>query len=578
MLKLMKHLKPYRLPLGAIVVLMALRTLAELLLPRYMADIVNVGVISGDTAYILEKGLIMLGITFVGGGISIVSSYLSAKVGMGYARDLREKVFEKVTSFSLHEMDEVGAASLMTRSTNDITQVQNVVMMMTRIALRAPLMAVGSIFLAVTTDIALSGVILVVVILLAVMIALVASRAIPMFKIIQTKVDQLNLVMRERLTGMRVIRAFNKVAKASGQFSDANKALMDIAIQVNKLMAVMMPLLMLVFNLTTIAIVWFGSERIDAGFLQIGSMMAFLQYSAMLLFAVIMLTMVFIMIPRASASAVRINEVLTLDAEITNPGKALTADQKRGHIAFENVSFSYHRGKDVGEVALKNISFTAKPGEVTAIIGGTGSGKSTLINLLPRFYDVTDGRILVNGVDIRKMDLEGLRERIGLVPQKTFLFSGTVKDNIRYGKAKATDDDIRHALEVAQGLDFVEAMEEGLEAPIAQGGSNISGGQKQRLSIARALVKKPEIYLFDDSFSALDFKTESKLRRALMEETTRATVLIVAQKVTSVMNADRIIVLEEGKAVGIGTHEQLLKDNAIYQEIVQSQLPKEVSP
>jgi len=575
MLKLMKYLKPYKVALFGIIILMTLRTFSELLLPKYMSDIVNKGVVNGDTAYIIQTGILMLMIALFGGVTSITSSYLSSKVGMGYARDLREKVFEKVTAYSLHEIDEIGAASLITRSTNDITQVQNVVIMMTRIALRAPLMAIGSIFLAVSTDMGLSGVIFVVVALMAVLIALVASKAIPLFKVIQKKVDQLNLVMRERLTGMRVIRAFNKVEKESDRFKEANEELTDISIKVNKLMAVMMPMLMLIFNLTTIAIIWFGSHRIDNGFLEIGSMMAFLQYATMLLFAVMMLTMVFIMIPRASASATRINEVLSLDPEITDPVEVKTADTMKGQIAFENVTFSYHNGHNAEEAALKNLSFTSGPGEVTAIIGGTGSGKSTLISLLPRFYDVTSGTITINGTDIRDLTLEDLRSRIGLVPQKTFLFSGSVNENIRYGKEDATDDQIRHALKVAQGLDFVEAMEDGSESMIAQGGSNISGGQKQRLSIARALVKKPEVYLFDDSFSALDYKTESKLRKALHKEIQEATVLIVAQKVTSVMDADRIIVLDEGQAVGIGTHKELLETNEVYREIVLSQLSEE---
>lgn len=575
MIKLLKNLKPYSIALGAILLLMLLRTFSELMLPRFMSNIVDIGIKNGDTNYILQTGMVMLGVAFFGGATSIASSYLSSKVGIGFARDLRKKVFTKVTSYSMHEIDTLGASSLITRSTNDITQIQNVVVMMTRIAIRAPLMAVGSIILALQTDLGLSYVIFVVVALMAVIIAIVASKAIPLFKIIQKKVDQLNLVMRERLTGMRVIRAFNKVEKESNRFQEANEELTDISIRVNKLMAIMMPIMMLIFNLTTIAIVWFGSQRIDQGFIEIGSMMAFLQYAMMLLMSVMMLTMVFIMIPRASASAIRINEVLDLSTEINDPLVSGSTQDMVGHIAFKDVSFSYHSDHGAEEAALKNISFESGPGEVTAIIGGTGSGKSTLINLLPRFYDVTKGQILVDGTDIRQLKLKDLRDRIGLVPQKTLLFSGTVADNVRYGNGDASDEQVHKAVAIAQGLEFVEAMEHGFESVLAQGGSNISGGQKQRLSIARVLAKKPEIYIFDDSFSALDFKTESNLRSALLNEIKDATVLIVAQKVTSVMDADRIIVLENGQAVGIGTHKELLANNEIYKEIVMSQLSEE---
>lgn len=575
MIKLLKNLKPYTLMLVAILILMLLRTFSELMLPRFMSDIVDIGIINGDTAYILQTGMIMLAVALFGGATSIVSSYLSSRVGIGFARDLRKKVFTKVTSYSMHEIDTLGASSLITRSTNDITQIQNVVIMMTRIAIRAPLMAVGSIILAVQTDLGLSYVIFVVVALMAVIIVVVASKAIPLFKVIQKQVDKLNLVMRERLTGMRVIRAFNKVEQESKRFQKANEELTDISIRVNKLMAIMMPIMMLIFNLTTIAIVWVGSHRIDQGFIEVGSMMAFLQYAMMLLMSVMMLTMVFIMIPRASASAQRINEVLDLSTEIKDPVQSETTKDLVGHIAYKNVSFSYHSDHGAEEAAIKNISFESGPGEVTAIIGGTGSGKSTLVNLLPRFYDVTKGEILVNGTDIRKLKLKDLRDRIGLVPQKTLLFSGTVADNVKYGNDNASEDQVRKAVSIAQGLEFVEAMDKGFDAVLSQGGSNISGGQKQRISIARALAKEPEIYIFDDSFSALDFKTESYLRSALLEETKHATVLIVAQKVTSVMEADRIIVLENGQAVGIGTHKELLASNEVYKEIVMSQLSEE---
>ncbi len=575
MIALLKNLKPYRRSLIVIFILMFIRTLSELLLPYMMSDIINNGVINGDTAYILSMGGIMLVIALFGGSTSILSSYLSAKTGVGFAKDIRAKVFRKITAFSQHEMDEFGASSLITRSTNDITQIQNVVIMMTRIAIRAPFMAIGSVIMAISTDLNLSGIILVVVVLMGIIIASVASRTIPMFKVIQKKVDQLNLVIRERLTGLRVIRAFNRVEKESLRFESANRELMETTVNVNRVMAVMMPLMTLIFNLTTIAIVWYGTMRIDDGFIEIGSMMAFLQYAMMLLFSVMMLTMVFIMIPRASASATRINDVLAVSPEITDPQRTTMAGAMNGHIRFENVTFSYHSDHGAEAAAINDISFESKPGEVTAIIGGTGSGKSTLVSLIPRLYDVTKGRILVDGIDVREMTLKDLRSRIGLVPQKTFLFSGTVEDNIKYGDETADEATMMKALEVAQAVAFIDEKDGGIQSEVAQGGANLSGGQKQRLSIARALVRHPEIYIFDDSFSALDYKTESKLRAALMEQLGNSTVLIVAQKVASVMEADRIIVLDEGRIVGEGTHEELLETNAIYREIVASQLKEE---
>ncbi len=575
MLKLMKQLKPFSFSVFLIILFVFLQTITELYLPTLMSDIVDIGVVKGDTDYIMEVGAMMLAIALLGGLATIFSSYLSAKVGTGLARNVREKVFKKVSSYSLHEMDEFGTSSLITRSTNDITQVQNVVVMILRFFMRAPLMAVGSIIMAVQKDVPLTFVIIGVVVIMGIFIALIASKAVPLFKTVQLKIDNMNLVLRERLTGMRVIRAFNKVDRELERFEEANEELTDVQIRVNKLMALLNPLLMFFFNVTTIALVWFGSIRIDNGAMQVGDMMAFMQYGMQIMFAVLMMTMVFIMVPRASASAARINAVLDVDPEIVDPEKPQTANDKKAYVEYKNVTFSYHSDHGAEEAAIKNISFTSKPGEVTAIIGGTGSGKSTLINLLPRFYDVDSGEILVNGVNIKSMTMAHLREKIALVPQKTNLFSGSVKDNILYGKQNASEEEIKKAVETAQGLDFVTEMEDGFDATISQGGSNVSGGQKQRLSIARALVKKPEIYIFDDSFSALDFKTESKLRSALRHEVKDATLLVVAQRVTTVMDADQIIVLDNGEAVGIGTHEELLKSNQVYKEIVMSQLSEE---
>lgn len=575
MLKLMKQLKPYRMWVALIVLLVFVRTLTELLLPTFMAEIIDVGVRNGDTAFILSTGGTMLVIALVGGGVTVLNSYLSSRVGVGFAKDIREKVFKKVTSYSLSEVDEFGTASLITRSTNDVTQVQNVVVMFLRFFMRAPLMAVGSIFMAWRMDVPLTMIILGVVVVMGVTIALVASRAIPLFNVVQKKVDQLNLVLRERLTGMRVIRAFNKIDYENKRFNKANEELTDVSIRVNKLMAVVHPLMMLFFNVTSITLVWFGAIRVDVGAIQVGNLLALIQYGMQIMFAVLMLTMVFIMVPRAQASAVRINEVLEKDPEIVDPKNAKGIFTEGATVEFRNVTFAYHSDHGAKEAAIKNLSFKSGPGQVTAIIGGTGSGKSTLVNLIPRFYDVDKGEVLVGGVNVKDVSMKDLRSKIGLVPQKALLFSGSANDNVAFGMTETNEEQVVKALEIAQGYDFVMEKENGLEMTIAQGGNNVSGGQKQRLSIARAIAKEPEIYLFDDSFSALDFKTEAMLREALRKETSNATVLVVAQRVTTVMDADQIIVLDDGEPVGIGTHEELLRTNNVYKEIVLSQLSEE---
>ncbi|MEF2968264.1 ABC transporter ATP-binding protein [Paenibacillus sp. M1] len=575
MMKLFRHLKPYRWLVAAVLVLVFFQTLSELYLPTLMADIVDTGVVKGDTPYIWRIGLFMLLVALGGMICSIAASYFSSRAAAGFGKTLRAKVFGHVSNFSLEEFDKIGTASLITRTTNDITQMQQVLIMMLRMMVMAPMMCIGGIIMAVSKDATLSLILVVIMPVLALAIFLIARKGIPLFKAIQKKIDKLNLVMREELTGIRVIRAFNRIGHEKKRFDAANFDLTDTSIRVNKIMAFMMPIMMLVMNISSVAIIWYGGLRIDAGHMQVGDLMAFLQYAMQIMFSLIMVSMMFVMIPRASASAVRINEVLDMIPVIKDKetgGDNGTASQQRGFVEFRNVSFSYPGAE---QPAIQDISFSAKPGEVTAIIGGTGSGKSTLISLIPRFYDVDEGSVLVDGVDVRDMTQEELRAKIGFVPQKAVLFTGTIADNIRYGKEDATDEEVRHAAAIAQAADFIGEMEQGYESEIAQGGTNVSGGQKQRLSIARALVRGAEIYIFDDSFSALDFKTDAKLRAALKGETSESTVLIVAQRVSTVLDADRIIVMNESRIAGIGTHRELMETCDVYREIVYSQLSEE---
>lgn len=572
MFKLAKYLKPYAASIAAILILLFFQAISELYLPTLMADIVDTGIIKGDTAYILRVGGLMLLVAAGGAVCVILSSLLSSRTAMGFGRDLRRKVFSHIESFSLHEFDKISTASLITRTTNDVTQVQQVFMMILRMMVSAPMMCIGGIIMAVSKDAKLSLVIVVVLPVLVGAVLLIAGRGIPLFKAIQAKLDRLNLVLREELMGIRVIRAFNRDEHEKKRFDQANRDLTATAIKVNRIMAALMPTLMLVMNFTTIAIIWFGGLRINAGSMQIGDLMAFIQYVMQIMFSLVMVSMMFIMVPRASVSAGRINEVLDVVPEIKEPENPVKPGRQRGFVEFRDVTFSYPGAE---EPAVKNISFSAKPGEITAIIGGTGSGKSTLINLIPRFYDVDSGEILIDGVDAMEMQQEELRAKIGFVPQKALLFSGSISDNIRFGKEEATEKEIRHAAEIAQVTGFVAEMKDGFDSVIAQGGTNVSGGQKQRLSIARALVRKPEIYVFDDSFSALDFKTDARLRAALKKEIKASTVFIVAQRVNTVMDADRIIVLEDGKIAGIGSHRELMRTCGVYREIVASQLSEE---
>lgn len=572
MVRLFKFLKPYKSQVAAVIVLLFLQAMAELYLPTLMSDIVNKGIVNADTDYIMKIGGFMLLVAAGSGICTILASFLSSKAATAFGRDLRRNVFTKAERFSLHEFDKVGTPSMITRTTNDITQVQQVMVVMMRFMVTAPIMAVGGLIMALSKDKRLTLILAVAIPLLALLIVFVAKKAIPLFKVMQEKVDKINLVLRENLTGIRVIRAFNRIDEEKIRFEEASYDFTSTAIKVNKMMAFVMPIMMLIMNFTSIAIIWFGGIRIDNGNMQVGDMMAFLQYAMQIMFSFLMLAMMFVMIPRAEASAVRINEVLDMSPEIVDPKNPKNANSERGYIEFKDVTFCY---PGASEPAISNISFSAKPGETTAIIGGTGSGKSTLINLIPRFYDIESGSILVDGIDVREITQQNLRSKIGFVPQKAVLFTGSIAENIKYGKEDASEVEIRHAAEVAQAADFISKMKDGYDALIAQGGNNVSGGQKQRLSIARALVGKPEIYIFDDSFSALDFKTDAKLRAALKGETKDATVIIVAQRVSTVMDADRIIVLDEGKIVGIGTHKELLNSSEVYREIVSSQLSEE---
>jgi ATP-binding cassette, subfamily B, multidrug efflux pump len=573
LIKLGKYLKPFQILVYLVLGLVLLQSLSELYLPTLMSDIVDKGVVTGDTNYIWKIGGFMLLVAAGGMVCSIAASYFSARVASGFGKSLRSKLFSHVGNFSLHEFDKLGTASLITRTTNDITQIQQVLVMMLRMMAMAPMMCIGGIIMALSKDAKLTLILAVSLPILVLAIVIIAKSGIPLFKAMQVKLDNLNRVLRENLTGIRVVRSFNKVEHEKKRFNEANWDLTETAIKVNKIMAAMMPIMMVVLNLSTVAIIWFGSIRISNGHMQVGDMMAFIQYAMQIMFSFIMLSMMFVMIPRASVSAVRINEVLETVADINDPSSPKLPDEnKNGFVEFQNVTFSYP-GAEMP--AISDISFSMKPGEVTAIIGGTGSGKSTLISLIPRFYDIDSGNILVDGVDIREMTQERLRQKIGFVPQKSVLFTGTISENIRYGKENASAEEVEQAAKIAQATEFITNMPDGFDAVIAQGGTNISGGQKQRVSIARALVRKPEIYIFDDSFSALDFKTDANLRAALKKETRDSSLLIVAQRVSTIMDADQIIVLDNGRISGIGNHKELMETSSVYREIVMSQLSEE---
>ncbi len=569
MIKILRFLKPYRFLLVLVLVLAIGQATANLYLPNLMADIVDNGIVKSDTGYIWRTGGIMALVAIGGTLCAVVGIFFSSQIATGMGKIIRAQIFYKVQHFSLHEFDTVSTASLITRTTNDTTQVQQVMVMILNMLITAPITLVVGIILALNQDVGLSWILVAIMPVLVAIILVLLSKAIPLFATMQVKLDKLNLILDEGLTGVRVVRAFDRVKHEEQRFDEANRDVTGIAIRVNQMMASMMPVMMLMINLASVAIIWFGSIRINDGDLQVGALFAFLQYAFQILFALLMVSMMFIMIPRAAASATRINEVLAMEPEINDAEEVKEATELRGYVEFQDVTFSYPGAE---EPALSNISFSARPGEITAIIGGTGAGKSTLVSLIPRFYDVDSGRVLVDGVEIREMSQERLRAKIGFVPQKAVLFTGTINENLRYGKEDASDDEIKHAADVAQASEFIADMSDGFHSMIAQGGTNVSGGQKQRLSIARALVRKPEIYVFDDTFSALDFKTDAKLRTALKGETRESTVLIVAQRVSTVIDADQIIVLDEGRVAGIGTHRELMKTCDVYREIVSSQL------
>ncbi|MCH1625234.1 ABC transporter ATP-binding protein [Ferdinandcohnia quinoae] len=571
MIKILKNLSTYKWIIVGVFGLVFIQSMADLYLPTLMADIIDEGVVHGDLPYIWKIGGFMLVVAAFGAIASVFASYYSSKAAMGLGRDIRRKVFTHVEKFSLQEFDEVGTASLITRTTNDITQIQQVVIMMLRMVVSAPIMFVGGVIMAVSKDAKLSLVIVGTMPVLVISVLLIMNKGIPLFKTVQKRLDRLNLVLRENLTGIRVIRAFNREKQEKERLQTANRELTDVSIKVNKVMAFMMPVMMLVMNLTVVAIIWFGGIRIGNQGMEIGDLMAFIQYVMQIMFAIVMASMMFVMVPRAAVSANRINEVLSMEPTFLDEGTK-AANSEKGTLEFENVTF-YYPGAE--EPALSHISFRSSQGETTAIIGGTGSGKTTLVNLIPRFYEVTEGTIRLNGVDIRESSQKEIRSKIGFVPQKALLFTGSIAENIRFGKEDATIEEIEHAAKIAQADDFISKMEDSYDSEITQGGSNVSGGQKQRLSIARALVRKPDIYIFDDSFSALDYKTDASLRAALKEETKNSTVILVAQRVSTVIDADRIIVLDKGKLAGKGTHKELLETNEVYREIVESQLSEE---
>jgi ATP-binding cassette subfamily B protein len=571
MLKLFKYLKPYLWQVILIVVLVAIQAILNLYLPDLMSDIVNKGVVRGNVSYIWRTGGKMLFVASFGIAAAILASFFSARTSMGFGKDLREKIFKKVENFSLHEIDKFSTASLITRTTNDVTQIQQAVFMIFRMVIMAPIMATGGIIMAISKDAKLTMILLVSVPTLLLVIILIARKALPMFKSLQKKIDRLNLVLRENLTGVRVIRAFGKEEYEKNRFNEANFDLTETALKVNRFVALVFPLMLVIINLTTIAIVWFGAKRIDNNALQIGDLMAVIQYVMQIMFSFLMMSIIFVLLPRASASAERINEVLAIEPEIKETDKPVIPE-KKGIVEFKNVTFRYPGAK---EPAVSNISFKALPGKTTAIIGNTGSGKTTILNLIMRFYDVESGEVLIDGVNVKDIPQKELRNRIGYAPQKAFLFSGTIKENISFGRDEITESDILKAAEIAQVMEFAQKMPEGLNSIVSQGGTNLSGGQKQRISIARAIAGRNEIYLFDDTFSALDFKTDAKVRKALREYTKDSTVIIVSQRVATIMNAEQIIVLKDGKVEGIGTHKELMQTCQVYREIVFSQLSEE---
>ena len=568
------HLAPYRRWLGAVVVLQLVGTIASLYLPSLNADIIDNGVARGDTDYIMHIGGWMLAVSLVQIACSITAVYFGARTAMSVGRDLRGTIFQRVGEFSSREMAHFGAPSLITRNTNDVQQVQMLVVMTCTVMVMAPIMCVGGVFMALREDVGLAWVIAVSVPVLVTVLGLIIRRMVPQFRQMQTRIDTVNRVLREQLAGIRVVRAFVREPLEAERFDDASTALSQTAVRAGRLMALLFPTVLLVANVSSVAVLWFGASRVASGQMQVGALTAFLAYLVQILMSVTMATMMLMMVPRAAVSAERIQEVLNTESSVRPPVKPVRAATQRGDVEFRDVTFQYPGASDP---VLRGITLHARAGQITAIIGSTGSGKSTLVSLIPRMFDVTGGSVRVDGVDVRELDPDLLWGRIGLVPQKAYLFSGTVASNLRYGKPDASDEELWHALEVAQAREFVAAMPGGLSADIAQGGATVSGGQRQRLAIARALVRCPEIYVFDEAFSALDLGTDARLRAALRPETREAAVIIVAQRVSTIVDADQIVVLDDGAIVGLGTHDELLRDCPPYVEIVESQLSAEAA-
>jgi len=568
------NLRPYRRLLTIVVGLQFVSTLANLYLPTLNADIIDNGVVHGNTSYIVRVGGLMLVITLAQIACSIGAVYYGSRSAMGFGRDTRAAIFHRVGSFSAREMSQFGAPSLITRSTNDVQQVQMLVLLTCTLMVTAPIMAVGGVVMALRQDVGMAWLIFVSVAVLVICIALIVVRMVPQFRAMQSRIDAVNRVLREQITGIRVVRAFVREPVERARFAEANNSLTDTALRAGRLQALMFPTVMLVLNVSSVGVLWFGGHRVNDGQMQIGSLTAFLSYLMLILMSIMMATFMLILIPRASVCGDRIMEVLQTDSTVPVPVSPRRPDTLRGDVEVRGATFRYP-GAD--EPVLCDISFHARPGQMTAIIGSTGAGKTTLLSLVPRLFDATEGTVLVDGVPVVEMDPDELHARLGLVPQKAYLFTGTVASNLAYGKADATEDEMWAALRVAQAEDFVRALDDGLQAPVAQGGTNFSGGQRQRLAIARAVVRRPEIYLFDDSFSALDLATDARLRAALRPITRTSTVIIVAQRVSTILEADQILVLDKGELVGVGTHEDLLSSCPTYQEIVASQLPAGVA-
>jgi ATP-binding cassette subfamily B protein len=566
------YLRPYHQALALVVLLQLVQTLAGLYLPTLNADIIDNGVVKGDTGYILRIGAAMIAVSLVQIACSIGAVYIGARTAMGLGRDMRSAVFQRVQDFSAREVGRFGTPSLITRTTNDVQQVQMLALLTLTMMMAAPIMCVGGILMALNQNVRLSSLLLVIVPVLGVAIGLILARMRPLFRLMQTRIDGINRVLREQITGVRVVRAFVRDTHERQRFTATNTELLDVSLGVGRLMSLMFPVVMLVVNVSSVAVLWFGGHLIDSGAMQVGALTAFLSYLLQILMSVMMATFMFMLVPRAEVSAERIQEVLDTESSVVLPANPVRTTVTRGHLELREVEFCFPGAE---ESVLRGVDLTARPGETTAVIGSTGSGKTTLLNLVPRLMDPTGGTVLIDGVDVRELDPVVLSDAVAFVPQKPYLFSGTIASNLRYGKPDATDEELWHALETAQARDFVERMPDGLDSKIAQGGTNVSGGQRQRIAIARALIRRPEIYLFDDSFSALDYTTDAALRAALARETADATVIIVAQRVSTIRQADRIIVLDQGRVVGTGSHHELMGGNETYREIVLSQLTEQ---